>query len=361
MSQDYYSLLGVPKSASQDEIKKAFRTLAHKHHPDKPGGDAEKFKKINEAYQALGDETKRKKYDQFGSNFEQMGGQPGGGYGGFDFGGQNVQFDMNDLGSMFGDMFGGGGAGRGGARREAPQGRHIEMDVQIAFTDAAFGVQRDIKLYRTLECDDCAGSGAEKGSSLAECKDCHGTGQVRRAQRTILGTFQTMAPCDACEGRGQKPEKICKNCRGAGVVKGDREINIKIPAGIADGETLRVSGEGEAAPHGGRSGDLYLKIRVKADPRFERDGFDVRTKLEIGVAMAVLGGEVDIETIESKVTLTIPAGTQPGHVFRLKHRGIPHLRGGGRGDHFVETVVRIPKKLSKEQKKAMEEWKDVGF
>ncbi len=355
--RDYYDILGVSKGATDDDIKRAFRKLAHQYHPDKPGGDAEKFKEINQAYQVLGDADKRKKYDQFGANFEQMGGGgAGGGFGGFDFRQAGVNFDMNDLGEMFGDIFGMGGGGR--ARREPSRGRHIEMDASLAFAEAAFGAEKEIRVYKTIACEDCDGKGAEKGSKIIDCVQCGGSGQVRKVQQTILGSFQTVAVCPRCHGEGKIPEKTCKSCGGQGIAKGERKLEVKFPAGIADGEILRISGEGEAAPRGGRSGDLYLTVRVKPDSRFERDGFDVHSRAEIGVARAALGGTVSVETLDGPVDLSVPAGTQPGQVFRLRGKGVPHLRKNGRGDHLVEVAVKVPKKLSKEQKKALEQWGD---
>jgi molecular chaperone DnaJ len=254
-------------------------------------------------------------------------------------------------------MFGGGGQQ---ARRGPPKGRDIQMDVQITFVESAFGVDKDIRVYKTMACADCHGSGAEKGTKKTKCEQCGGAGQVRRVQQTILGTIQTSAICPRCDGAGEVPEKNCHACHGSGTKKGDREMNIKIPAGIADGETLRVTGEGEAAPRGGRSGDLFLNIRVKPDARFERDGFDVGSYAEIPVSLAALGGETTVQTVDGEVSLKIPAGTQPGAQFRLKGKGITHLRRSGRGDHIVEVRVHIPKKLSKEQKKMLEEWGE-GF
>ncbi|HTM67764.1 MAG TPA: molecular chaperone DnaJ [Candidatus Binatia bacterium] len=355
MASDYYDQLGVGKGASDDDIKRAFRKLAHQHHPDKPGGDAEKFKKINEAYQVLSDPEKRKKYDQFGPGFEQMGGGAGG-FGGFDFRQAGVNFDMNDLGEMFGDIFGMGGAGRG--RREPARGRNIEMDVQLTFAESAFGVEKELSVRRAVSCEECGGEGAEKGSKKIDCIQCGGSGQVRRMQQTILGSFQTAATCPRCQGEGKTAEKPCKRCGGQGIMKGERTINVKVPAGIADGEILRVNGEGEAAPRGGRAGDLYLSIRVKPDHRFERDGFDVHSTIEIGVARAALGGEVPVETLDGTVEFAVPAGTQPGQVFRLRGKGITYLRRNGRGDHLVTIAVKVPKKLSKEQRKTLESWGD---
>jgi molecular chaperone DnaJ len=365
MPRDYYDILGVKKGASDEEIKRAFRKLAHEHHPDKPTGNAEKFKEINAAYQTLGDAQKRARYDQFGHAAENMGGPGGfngGGAGGFDFSGfqggfgggfgQGANFDMNDLGDLFGGMFNGGQQ----ARRGPARGRDIQMDAHITFVESAFGTDKDIRVYKTMACGECHGSGAEKGSKKTECAQCGGRGQIRRAQQTILGTIQTQSTCPRCDGTGSVPEKNCHACHGSGTVKGDREISLKIPAGIADGETLRVTGEGEAAPHGGRAGDLYLTVRVKPDPRFERDGFDVGSYADIPVSLAALGGETEVETVDGTVTVKIAPGTQPGTQLRLKGKGITHLRGHGRGDHIVEVRVKIPKKLSREQKKALEEW-----
>lgn len=360
MARDYYDILGVSKGASDDDIKKAFRKLAHQYHPDKSTGDAEKFKEINAAYQVLGDAEKRKKYDQFGPQFEQMGGFGGGQgnpFGGFDFGGFGAQGGgVNfDLGDLFGQMFNGGA---GGGQRGPARGADIQKNVDLTFVEAAFGVQKDVHFQKPMRCDDCEGSGAEKGSKRAKCAECNGRGQVRRVQQTILGSFATAAVCPKCEGEGTVPEKICRKCHGQGIVRGERKLNINIPAGINDGETLRVQGEGEAAPRGGRAGDLFLTVRMKKDARWEREGFDVHSTLDLGVASAVLGTTAHVETIDGPVDLHIPAGTQPGAVFRLKGKGIPHLNRNGRGDHFVTANVVIPKKVSKEQRKALEEWGD---
>lgn len=354
MPKDYYDILGVGKGASDDDIKRAFRRLAHQHHPDKSGGDDAKFKEINQAYQTLGDADKRKKYDQFGEGYEQMGGHPG--HGGFDFNGAGANFDFSGIGDMFGDIF---GASQGGGRRGPAQGRNIQMDVTLDFKEAAFGAAKSFEVYKTMNCDTCGGNGAEKGSKLVDCIGCGGSGQVRKVQQTILGSFQTVAVCSRCNGQGKLPEKSCKKCGGAGVAKGTREISINIPAGIADGEVLRVSGEGEAMPHGGRAGDLFLAVRVRPDKRFARDGFDVRSIAEVPFSRAALGGEVSIETIDGPVELKIPAGTQPGAEFRLRARGIPHLKRSGRGDHIVEVTIAVPKKLTREQKRVLETWDEL--
>jgi len=356
MSNDYYDILGVPKGASDEDIKRAFRKLAHQYHPDKPGGNADKFKKINEAYQTLGNAEKRQRYDQFGPGYEQMGGGPGGGFGGF--GGANgMRFDFGDLGDVFGDIFGGGSPFGGGRQREK-RGRNIEMDVILSFTEAAFGLERTIKLNKEMACDACQGDGAEPGSKTVDCLQCGGAGQVRRVQQTILGNIQTATTCPKCEGAGKVAEKPCRKCGGEGLVKGIKELSVKIPAGINDGEVLRMTGEGETVGRGGRPGDLYLNIRIKPDHRFTREGFDVHSQKKISFAKAALGGTISVETIDGEVELKIPAGTQPGSVFRLKGKGIPFLKRSGRGDHHVEVTVHVPEKLTREQRKMFEEWGD---
>lgn len=359
MPRDYYDILGVKKDASDDEVKRAFRALAHKHHPDKPGGDAEKFKEINSAYQTLGDAAKRKQYDQFGHAYEQMGAGGAGGFGGFGgFGGQQggIHFDMGDLGEMFGEAFGMRGAGRQQAQE---RGRHIEIDVRITFKEAVFGVEKSVRLRKTMLCEHCGGNGAEKGSALVTCTRCDGSGRVKSVQQTILGAFQTVVTCTRCAGRGKTPERQCGSCAGEGITSGEREISVKVPAGVDDGSVLRISGEGEAAAHGGRSGDLYVNVRVTSDPKFARHAFDIASRAEIPFALAALGGIVPVETVDGPADLKIPAGTQPGQTFRLKGKGVPHLRKTGRGDHIVEVVVKIPERLSKGQKKALDQWDEL--
>ena len=354
MAKDYYDILGVHRDASDEDIKRAFRKLAQKYHPDKTGGDDAKFKEINSAYQALSDPEKRKKYDQFGDQFEQMGGGSGGsgaGFGGFDFSQGGFQFDFNDINDMFGGAFGGG---RGGRQRQV-QGRNIEMDISLTFLEAVFGVEKSVHVYKTVSCRDCKGSGGEPGSAIKECTQCHGAGQIRQLQQTVFGSFQTAATCPRCAGVGKTPEKKCRRCDGGGVARENKAIDIKIPAGINNGDTLRVAGEGEAVAHG-HNGDLFVHARVKNDPRFVREDFAIKSQVAISMARAALGGTVDVETVDGTVELKIPPGTQPSHVFRLKARGVPHLKTNGRGDHFVEIIVTIPERLTKEQKRVLEEW-----
>lgn len=359
MAKDYYKILGVEKNASPDEIKKAFRKLAHEFHPDKKGGDETKFKEVNEAYQVLSNAEKRQKYDQFGADFAQQGGF-GGGMSWDDFmraargQGGGVQFDMGDidLGNLFGDMFGfGGGRQRGGRQR---RGQDIQVDVQLEFREAAFGVEKEIRLMKNNACDVCGGSGAEPGSKMKSCEACKGSGQVRRVQQTILGAVAAVSPCGMCQGQGQMPEKKCKHCGGDGVVRSESNYLVKIPAGISDGESIRLSGKGESAS-GGAAGDLYVTVHVKDDPRFARDGYDIHTEAHISYPQAALGAAVDIDTLDGRKSVKIPDGTQSGAQIRLKGLGVPYLQSSGRGDHYVHTIVDIPKRVSRKAKKLLEE------
>lgn len=360
MSKDYYKILNVDKGASQEEIKKAFRKLAHEHHPDKAHGNEDKFKEANEAYQVLGDPQKRAQYDRFGSSFEN--GQAGGGFQGFDgfrdFSNFSEGFNVNmeDLGEMFGglgDIFGfGGGTGRGKGRTR--RGADIEVALSIDFLEAAFGVEKEISLNKTVVCSECHGNGAEPGSKIDTCKECNGTGRVVRLQRTILGTVQTQTTCPTCKGEGKTYSQKCKKCNGLGVAKETVNLKVKIPAGIDEGQTIRLAEQGEAGPHGGQAGDLYLQIRIKPTTQFKREGFNIVTDLEIGFSQAALGGKFEIKTIDGIVTLKIPDGTQSGKVFVLKEHGIPKLQSRGRGDHLVRVIVKTPTNLSREQRKLLE-------
>ncbi len=360
MSKDYYKILGIDKNASQDEIKKAFRKEAHKYHPDKVGGDEIKFKEANEAYQVLGNEKKRSQYDQFGSTFEQA--QAGGGFSGFegfrDFSGFTNGFnvDMDDLGDVFGgigDIF--GFSNRGGQGRRQRQGRDIEVILTINFLEAVFGVEKEIGLRKNIICDKCKGNGAEPGTPIETCKTCGGTGRVTKVQRTIFGNMQVQATCSDCQGEGKTYTKKCSKCKGSGQINELVKLKIKIPAGIDNGETIRLASQGEAGEKGASAGDLYLKLRVNQDKRFKRDGYDIFSKAEISFAQAALGGKVNINTVDGDVKLKIPEGTQSGVEFRLRGRGVPRLRGRGRGDHIVEVAVKTPTRLSRKQKELLKE------
>lgn len=363
MGKDYYKILGVEKSASQDEIKKAFRKLAHKYHPDKPTGDEAKFKEVNEAFQVVGNEEKRKQYDQFGATFDQQGGFGGGmswedfmraargGGGGF----SNFDFGGIDLGDIFGDLFGFGGRSRGSRTR---RGNDIQVDIQLEFEEAVFGVEKEIRLTKNNDCDVCAGSGVEPGSKMNTCNTCKGQGQVRRVQQTILGAMQSVAVCPDCGGQGEKAEKLCKHCGGDGRVRSESKYKVKIPAGIDDGEAIRLSGKGESAGNGGMTGDLYIRVHVKANTKFVRRDFDIFTETKISYPQAVLGDKIEIQTLDGNKKLVIPAGTQSHQEFRLRGLGVPVLNRSGRGDQFVKVIVEVPKKVNKKVKKLLGELGD---
>lgn len=363
MGKDYYKILGVDKSASSEDIKRAFRKLAHQYHPDKANGDEAKFKEINEAYQVIGNEEKRKQYDQFGSTFDQQGGFGGGanwedfmkyarnGNGGF--GGANFDFGGVDLGDIFGDLFGFGGGGRS---KKKNRGEDIEMDVKLEFSEAAFGVKKEFELYKTVKCDHCKGNLAEPGTPIKTCSACGGSGVVVRLQRTFLGSFQTQSVCGECKGEGKIPEKKCTKCGGVGIIKNKEKVSVDIPAGIDNGATLRVGGAGNAGNYGGSNGDLYVRVRVIPDERFQRFGDDILHKEKIDFTQAILGTKIDVDTLDGAVELKIPDGTQPNTRFRLKNKGIPHLNSSGRGDMFVEVEVVIPKSISRKQRKLLEEF-----
>lgn len=364
MAKDYYQILGVTKNASQEELKKAYYKLAHQHHPNKGGNEA-KMKEINEAYSVLGNKEKRQQYDQFGQTFDQASRQGGFGGGGFsdfsDFaqsfrGGQqggNFSFDMGDLGDMFGDLFGMGGRRSSGARTS--KGRDIEAELTIEFSEAAFGVEKELTLNKDVTCNNCKGSGAEPGSKVNTCPTCQGTGQILKSIGFGIG-FPSV--CPDCQGAGKKAEKSCGSCHGKGVLSSRESFKVKIPAGIDNGQTVRLPGKGQAA-RGGQSGDLYLHIKVLPDLRFRRDGYDLRSKKEISFTQAALGDKIEIETIDGKIKLKIPEGTQSGKIFRIRGKGVSQLHGRGRGDHLVEIIVKTPTNLSRSQKKALKDLEEL--
>ncbi len=353
MSQDYYNILGVDKGASQDEIKKAFRKKAHEFHPDKAGGDEAKFKEVNNAYQVLGDIKKRAQFDQFGAGFEQAGGA--GGFGGFSGGAGGVHVDMDDLGDIFGgigDMFGFGG---GRSQTKQQRARDIRVGIELSFLEAVFGVEKELNIKKKITCDHCKGNIAEPGTKIETCKTCNGTGRVAKVQRTILGNIQVQSICDICQGEGKTYAKKCTKCYGSGTVEGVDKFKIKIPAGIDDGETIRLTGKGEAGAKGSPAGDMYVVVSVKKDKRWDRDGVNIKTQEEIGFVDASLGTKIEIETVSGGLSLKIPAGTQSGTIFKLRNKGIPGLRSGGKGDHFVKVIVKTPTNLNRKQKKLLEE------
>lgn len=348
MSKDFYNTLGVSKSASQDEIKVAFRKLAHQYHPDKPTGNEAKFKEINEAYQVVGDPEKRKKYDQFGSQaFDGSAGFGGGqGFGGFDFSGFQAG-GFEDLGEMFGDMF-----GMGRRSRTTSRGSDIQVDIDLTFYESVFGVDKEVTLSKFDACERCSGNGAEPGTKLKECGECKGKGVKIVQQRTILGTFQTKAMCSACHGEGQIPSEKCTSCRGDGVVRAKKTLSVHVPAGVENGNVLRVRGGGEAV-RGGQNGDLFVRLHVRSDKRFEREGSTIYSSLNIGFTQAALGAKIETEIIDGPWTVEIEPGTQSGSEIRVKGKGV--ASSGGRGDHVFIVQVVTPTKLSKEQKHLMEE------
>ena len=357
MSKDYYEILGVAKTATEEEIKKAFRKKAHQHHPDKDGGDEAMFKEINEAYQVLGNKDKRSQYDRFGSAYSNQAG--GGGYGGFEgFGGQGFNINMDDLGDLFGgfgDMFGFGG----GKQKRSHRGADLEVGITIPFMEAVFGVEKEISFAKLISCKSCSGSGAEAGSSPETCKTCNGQGRVNQIQQTMFGRVQMQTACPQCHGEGKIISKPCKACNGSGQTRETVTMKVKVPGGISNGEMIRMSGQGEAGEKGAQSGDLYIKVHVIADKRFNRQGDDIISKIEISFPDAALGTKIDIETVDGPVTLKIPEGTQSGKVFMLKDKGVPKLRGRGRGDHLVEVIVKTPTDLSRKQKQLLEELKNL--
>jgi len=349
--RDYYEVLGVGKSASADELKKAFRKKAIEHHPDR-GGDENKFKEVNEAYDVLRDDKKRQRYDQFGhAGVGGNGGGDGNPFGGF--GGQNVNFDFGDLG--FGDIFSsffGGGQERGGRAR---RGRDIETDMVVSFEDAIFGTEAELNLVMDAPCEHCKGTTVEPGHELKTCDNCKGSGQVMHVTRTIFGNIQQAAVCPTCHGTGKVPEKACTVCKGKGTERKNQSITLKVPAGIDDGATIRLREQGEAIPNGPR-GDLYVNIRVKPHKHFTREGDLVLSEETISMVEAALGAEIDVDTVDGPVRMKIPAGTQGGTDFKLSGHGVTHLRTNTRGAHIVTINIETPKDLSKRQKELLEEF-----
>jgi molecular chaperone DnaJ len=358
MSKDYYKLLGVEKNASKDEIKKAFRKLAHEYHPDKKGGNEAKFKEVNEAYSVLSDDGKRSQYDSYGSAFAQGGGQGAGfnpnDFGGFDFSqftnsGGGVEFDLGDI---FGDFFG------GRSRERVKRGRDISMDLSISFEESVFGVERAVLLNKVATCATCAGSGAKQGSSMNTCPTCNGKGKIHEVRRSIIGSFSSVRTCDECHGTGKVPKEKCEVCNGRGVLKRDQEIKVRIPAGIDDGEMIRLSQMGEAMS-GGTAGDLYIKIHVSTHGTFKKEGSNLVTIHHIRITDALLGAEFQLKTLDGDIKVRIPEGINFGEVLRVKGKGVP-VNGGRRGDILIKVVIDIPKKLSKDTKKSIEDLRSKG-
>ena len=359
--RDYYDVLGVDKSADATAIKKAYRKLAMKYHPDKNPGDKEaeeKFKEINEAYEVLSDETKRRNYDQFGH--EGVNGQGFGGAGGF--GGQGFGGFDDIFGDIFGDMFGGGFSGGSRPRRRGPErGADIKQRINISFEEAAFGKKVQVKINRSEECDQCHGSGAKPGTSKKTCPTCHGSGQVQSVQRTPFGNIASTRTCSTCNGEGEVIDSPCSKCHGKGSIRKTKTIEVDIPAGIDNGQMIKLGGQGELGTRGGPRGDLYIEVNVQSHPLFTRDGYDVYLEMPITFAQATLGDKIQVPTLDGKVEYEVPEGTQTGTVFRLKGKGIPKLKSNVRGDQYVKVTVEIPKKLNEKQKELVREFaKECG-
>lgn len=348
MAKDYYKILGVEKNASKEEIKKAFRKLAHQHHPDKQGGDEKKFKEINEAYTVLSDDNKRAQYDSFGQSFN--GGGPSGfegfDFSNFDFGGSNF-----DFGDIFGDIF------RGGRERK-PRGRDIAIDIEIDFKESIFGVSRSVLIHKDTTCDTCKGTGGKPGTGTETCNVCNGSGQVKEIRQSFFGSMATVKRCSKCHGTGSVPKEKCHSCGGDGIRKKEVEIKIDVPAGIEDGQMLKMPGLGEVIANG-VSGDLYVKVHVRRHKNIEKENANLIYKLKIKLSDAVLGGTHVIESIDGAVEIKIPSGTKHGERIAVKGRGVP-MDSRRRGDFVAIIDLEVPKHLSKKAKEAFEKLREEG-
>lgn len=355
--KDYYQILGLQKGASRDEVKKAFRKMAAKYHPDKKTGDEEKYKEVTEAYAVLGDEKKKAEYDTYGHAFNNAGGAGGGS--GFNwqdfqgaqggFGGQGFEFDINDIFENFG--FGGG-------RTQTQRGRDVSIDINLNFQESIFGVTRKLLITKNNTCKECEGTGAKKGTAMDNCSTCSGNGKIRETRQSIMGSFTTVRECNTCHGTGKIPKERCGRCAGAGVARSEEEISIKVPAGINNGEVIRMTGRGEAIPSG-QPGDLYIKVHVEPHKTIKRDGSTLSTKLPIKLTDALLGAVYSVETLDGEVEIKIPAGITHGELIRIKDKGVPLDRG--RGDFMVKVSIETPKKLSRSAQKLIEQLREEGI
>jgi len=373
--KDYYKILGVEKTVNAQDLKKAFYKKAHTCHPDKAKDETErkefeaKFKELNEAYQVLSDENKRAQYDRFGAAGVNGGGAGGPGGGGFNWqdwsnmaggagGAQGMNFDFGDFSDIFEGFFGGGMGGRSSAQQRRKQGSDLQVAVEISLEEAFKGKKIDFEYERWQVCSHCKGEGAEPGTKVKTCSQCNGRGKVIGVQNTIFGQIQTTQTCPTCGGKGKTFEKVCSVCNGQGRERQKEKVEIKIPAGIGDGEMIKLADKGDAGEGGHSFGDLYVVVRVKRDPRFERDGDDIYSELEITLDTAILGAKIPVPTIDGTVKLSVPSGTVSGEKFRLKGQGMPRLNHFGRGDHYVSLKIKIPKDLSGKQKKLLQEFMD---
>lgn len=350
--RDYYEILGITKGASKEEIKKAFHKLAHKYHPDKGSGDAEKFKEVSEAYSILSDDKKRAEYDSYGRTFGAGGGAGAGQ--GFDFSQFQDAFQNGfgfDFSDVFTDFFGSGGRGR--------RGRDISIDLEISFKESVFGTKRNVLLAKTAQCDTCKGSGAEPGTHMETCPRCNGAGKVHETNNSFFGSITMVQPCKQCHATGKVPKQKCHTCRGEGVYRKQEEIEIVVPAGIEGGEMIRLSGAGEAVA-GGISGDLYVKVHVTPDVRFKKEGDNIVTDISVKLSDALLGAEYKLESLDGDEAVSIPAGVSHGEVLRIKNKGVPNGRGK-RGDMLVRVKINLPSKLSRTARNLIEKLKEEGI
>lgn len=356
---DFYDILGIKKDASKDEIKRAYRKLAHQYHPDKKGGDEKKFKEINEAYQVLGDENKRRQYDQFGRTFN---GNAGPGAGGFNYGGGFSEgFDGFDLGDIFSgveDILGGLGGFGGRSRRK--RGSDIAINLEISFEESVFGVKRSVVIDRTVLCETCVGKGAEAGSELKKCGTCQGTGTVRETRRSLFGSFSSLSECSICKGRGEFPERPCKTCRGSGAIKKRSTIELDIPPGIRDTEAIKYTGRGEEMP-GGFAGDLYVKIKVHPHQVFRREGNDLLMDLNLPLSKMIMGCEENIDSLDGKIQVKVPELSKSGDFLRLRGKGVASPHSRARGDLLIRLYPKLPKKLSSTAKKLLSDLEREGL
>lgn len=356
--KNYYKILGISKKASKEDIKKAYYKLAHRYHPDKGGGDEKRFKEINEAYQILSDKNKRAQYDKFGRVFEGAGAPPG-----YDFqwswGDPNIDFGFGDLGKVVEEMFGFGSPRQ---KEDFKKGKSIEIITEISLEDTLRGKEKEIILEKMNSCPRCQGMGAEPGTKVKECFSCRGTGQVQQIRKTFFGSFTKYIICPECGGEGYRPEKPCNVCHGEGRMRGKQKIKFFIPAGVDTNQMIKVEGKGSAGRKGGKPGDLYIRLLIKKHPVFERKGDDLYVLLPISFSQSCLGDEIEVPTLEgNKILLKVPAGTESRKVLRISKKGIPHFSGYGRGNLYVELIVKTPKKLSKRQKELLEKLKEEGI
>lgn len=370
MAKDYYKVLGVPRNATKEDIKKAYRVLAHKYHPDK-GGEEARFKEINEAYQILSDERKRSQYDQYGQIFEGGTGPRQGGFGfewpgGFNFGfGEGGSEGRNGFGEFeFSDIFEDllGGLGRGTrARTRERRGKDLRTNLEISFEEAIFGGKKEIEVSRLSRCEHCSGSGGEPSSKLKNCPACQGRGNIQKTERTFLGSFTQVSTCPQCLGSGRRPEILCGICKGHGIKPSVERLEVFIPKGVQDGEVLKISGKGEASPIGGVPGDLYINLRVLPHKIFRRQGDDIVMRLPVKLSQALLGDAIDIETLDGIIKLKIPEGTQPGDILKIRGKGAYAASGYGRGNLLVEIKLEMPKKINRKTRELIEKLKEEGI